>query len=512
MDHIVVRRDAYFDSVFLMAISADLKRVPGVEAGQAVLGTPANLELLQAQGFDLASQGELGPTDLIVTLRAATAEIIDAAERKFAELMTHRQAGQDDAGKSRPSGLAGALRAQEGSNLVVISVPGAYAAYEARKALLAGMHVMLFSDNVPVEQELSLKEEALRRNLLLMGPDCGTAIINGAMLGFANKVRRGSIGVVGASGTGTQEVTCLVDRAGEGISQAIGTGGRDLSEKIGARTTLFAIDALAADPETKVIVVISKPPAAAIADKVLGRLAALDKPCVVHFVGSARAERAGRVWRTADLESTARVACDLARGIEPQVHRDTRLAADLIARERLAMAPSQKFIRGLFTGGTMAAEALAWLAPKLGTVVSNLSHDGSCPKPGQPGHMIVDLGDDEFTRGRPHPMIDPTPRAEWLAADTRDPGVAVVLMDLVLGTGSHADPAGAMVEPIRAARAQAAAQGRSLSVVASVTGTAGDRQGLASQIATLESAGVVVLPSNIQAVRFAHALVENRHG
>jgi len=510
MDRIVVRRNAYFDSVFLMSISAEVRRVAGIEAGQAVLGTPANVELLMAQGFDLAPHGALGPTDLVVTLRASMLQALDAAEAKLAELMTRRTAAGAGTGEQRPAGLDGALRAQPGSNLVVISVPGPYAAYEARKALLAGVHVMLFSDNVPVEQEIALKEEALRRNLLLMGPDCGTAIINGAMLGFANKVRRGGIGVIGASGTGMQEVTCLIDRAGEGISQAIGTGGRDLREKVGARGTLFAMDVLAADPLTKVMVVISKPPAPAVAEKVLAKLRGLDKPSVVHFVGSGAWRTEGRITHTPDLESTAAAACALAHGRTP-VWEQPSLPAELIARERQGKSVTQKYIRGLFTGGTMAAEALAWLAPRLGRVVSNLGHEGVSPKPGQPGHMVVDLGDDEFTRGRPHPMIDPTPRAEWLAADAEDPGVAVILMDVVLGTGSHADPAGQMVEPIRRARERAASHGRSLSFVASVTGTDGDRQGLAGQVASLRSAGVVVLPSNIQAVRFAHAVVEGAH-
>jgi len=283
VDRLVVRHDAYFDSVFLMSVSADLAEVDGLQVGQVVLATPANKDLLRNQGFDAEVIDSLGPTDLVAALRATTDGVLDAAEARFGELLSRRSTSSHTSESAeRPIGLDGALRDQPGSNLAVISVPGAYAAYEVRKALHAGLHVMLFSDNVSVEDEIALKDEALRRGLLMMGPDCGTAMIQGAMLGFANAVRRGPVGIVGASGTGTQEVACLVHRFGSGITHAIGTGGRDLSEAVGARTTLFAIDALAADPDTQVIVVVSKPPAGVVASRVLDRLSQIsDRKSVV---------------------------------------------------------------------------------------------------------------------------------------------------------------------------------------------------------------------------------------
>ncbi|MCU0694036.1 MAG: hypothetical protein MUF54_21810, partial [Polyangiaceae bacterium] len=395
----------------------------------------------------------------------------------------------------------------------VISVPGAYAAYEARKALAAGLHVMIFSDNVRVEDELSLKDDAVRRGLLLMGPDCGTAIINGTMLGFANKVRRGPIGIVGASGTGTQEITCLIDRAGSGISQAIGTGGRDLSESVGARTTLFSIDALAADPDTRVIVVVSKPPSPAVAARVLERLASVNKPVVVQFVGAQRRETKGNVVHAPDLESAAWAAVDLASGADPASRNLPPYPAQELGSELVGKTAKQRAIRGLFTGGTMAAEALAVMTRAFGPVATNLSHGACAPTQVAPGeHLVLDLGGDEFTQGRPHPMIDPTPRFERLMKEADNDAMAVALLDIVLGTGSHADPAGAMIPAIEQAKARAISRGQTLSVVASVTGTAGDSQGLAAQIAKLVKAGVVVCPSNIQAVRLACAIVEAQHG
>lgn len=511
MDRVVVRKESYFDSVFLMSISAELRRGADLQNGEVVLATPANVQLLCSQGFDLTPHGALGPTDLVVALRAETADALDQAEAKLADLLKRRPSSSQGSEAQKPTGLSGAVREMPEANLAVISVPGDYAAYEARKALDAGLHVMIFSDNVSVEDEIALKQHAVRQGKLLMGPDCGTAIINGVMLGFANKVRRGPIGVIGASGTGTQEVTCLIERAGQGISQAIGTGGRDLSEKVGALTTLFAIDALDADPQTKVLVVISKPPAKSIADKVLDRLARSSKPSVVHFVGAQGCERRGNIILTPDLESTARVACELAASKDPTLQTEADLPVSLVRSECDQKAPGQKLLRGLFTGGTMGAEALAYLRRHV-QVVSNLDH-GTHVDPNSDGHVVVDLGDDEYTRGRPHPMIDPSPRVEWVMAEADNPAVSVILMDVVLGTGSHDDPAGAMLSAIAHAREKAVARKGHLTVVASVTGTAGDRQGLASQMSKLQQAGVVVLPSNIQAVRFALAVVqEARHG
>ena len=361
---------------------------------------------------------------------------------------------------------------------------------------------MLFSDNVAVEDEIRLKDEAVRRGLLLMGPDCGTAIIQGVMLGFANKVRAGDIGVVGASGTGTQEVTCLIDALGCGITQAIGTGGRDLKEKVAGRTTLFAIDMLARDPATKVLVVISKPPAAPVAAKVIDRLTSAGKPAVVHFVGAGLDEQRGNIRFAPDLESAARIACELSDGKVRAAASADQQSAPIAAK----LSPAQKYLHGLFTGGTMAAEAVAYLASRLPGVRDNL-HD-ELPADLAPGHVVIDLGADEFTRGRPHPMIDPRPRVERTRQLSEDATVAVLLLDVVLGTGSHADPAGEMVPAIELARAKAAARGGYLPVVASVTGTPGDTQGRDGQIAKLERAGVVVMASNIQATRLACAIAQ----
>jgi succinyl-CoA synthetase alpha subunit len=402
-----------------------------------------------------------------------------------------------------------------GVNLAIISLPGTYAVREARKALEMGLHVMLFSDNVSLEDEIALKTLSRQRGLLLMGPDCGTAIINGKPLCFANLVKRGPVGVVGASGTGIQEVTCLVDRAGSGISQAIGTGGRDLkNEQVGGATVLMAIEALAHDEETKVIVVISKPPAKSMAEKVVAALEGTGKPAVVHFIGlEPEPTRPGSKVRYAtNLEETAGMAVALANGKSYQSQVFTVPEIEVIVeRETKGIRTAQKFIRGYYTGGTLADEAWILLHKLTGAVYSNNQTDPKFipPDPQRSvGHTVMDLGDDVFTVGRPHPMIDPSTRTDRIMAEIDDGEIALVLVDVVLGYGSHADPAGALVPSLIAAREAARKRGGYLPVLASITGTAGDFQNFAAQKAKLEAAGCVVLPSNYQVSMLAVKMLE----
>jgi succinyl-CoA synthetase alpha subunit len=353
----------------------------------------------------------------------------------------------------------------------VISVPGPYAAAEARQALAEGMHVFLFSDNVSLEDEIELKQRARDQGLLVMGPDCGTAILNGVGLGFANVVRRGRIGLIGASGTGIQEVSCLLDRAGAGISHAIGTGGRDLHEQVGAITTLQALDLLSADPGTDSIVLISKPPAPAVAHTVLEAAAHIGKPVVACLLGAALEPPAG-VQVATNLYQAARLAAPNAAwsSIGPE------------SLPKLRRHEGQDQVRALYCGGTLCEEAeLA------------VGHDG--------GHQFIDFGDDRYTRGRAHPMIDPTLRNQAIASALHDPAVAVLLLDVILGYGAHADPAGALAGAVCDA-------GRSVAVVAHVVGTTGDPQGLARQEQTLREAGVELFGSNHHAAVAAGLLVE----
>ena len=482
--------NSYRDSVELMRIAAELEGRGGIIRAGLVMATPANQGVLREAGLLDATAAAAGPNDLVVAVAAADEDAAEGAIERAAALL--QGAGGDAAGggESRafvPTTLGEAVGALPGANVCLISTPGTYATAEALKALKRGLHVFLFSDNVPLEDEIELKALAARKGLLLMGPDCGTAILDGVPLGFANAVRRGSVGLIGASGTGMQQVSCLVDRAGAGISQAIGVGGRDLDERVGGVMMLAALARLEADPATKVIVLISKPPAASVGARVLDAIRGIGTPVVVNFLGGDPvAVLAAGATPAATFEEAALAATGgRAAGLDPALVEAARA-------EGARLAPTQDAVRGLFSGGSLAGEAKLLL---------KAAH-ASC--------TVIDLGDDEYTVGRPHPMIDPRLRSEHIAATGDDPAAAVLLLDVVLGTASHPDPAGALVPAIAEARARASATGRHLAVVASVCGTAADAQGLERQEAELRGVGAIVAPSNAQAAALAALIVEGR--
>ena len=461
---------------------------------------------MKAQGYGGDALAAAGPNDLVIAVRGG-ADTPRAVEEEFEKLLHAEQ--PSSAEDVRPTSLAAAVKAHPESNLVLISVPGEHAAREARRALRLGRHVMLFSDNVSVADEVALKKEAVERGLLMMGPDCGTAIVNGLPLGFANAVRRGAIGIVGAAGTGIQEVSCCIHRLGGGISQAIGTGGRDLSKEVNGAMMRLGIEALAADPATRVIVVVSKPPAASVVAGVIAALAATDKPCVAHFIGDEpRADDAAHTVYFADsLAGAAQSACRLA-GLdvaETGAAPDPAQVAALAAR----LSPGAT-LRALFCGGTTGQEALVLLSRAGLEVRSNLHKHGALRVDGTesvPGHVLLDLGDDVFTRGRPHPMIEPELRNERLAVEMSDPDVGLLLFDCVLGYGAHPDPAGVLAEGVTRARDAARARGRDLVAVASVTGTPDDPQDSRAQTRALEAAGIVVAADNRAAASLAAAVL-----
>lgn len=514
MKRLLVRRDSYYDSVFLMLINQEVKQAPGVRDAVVAMGTPMNRDLLRDMGLATPESDGATPNDLIIAVVADEEAAADAAVEAAQELLTRKSGGGPDAA-FRPATLQGAIEQLPDSNLVIVSLPGAFAPREVRRALLADRHVMLFSDNVSLEDEVALKRLARERGLLMMGPDCGTAIINGKPLCFANVVRRGSIGLVAASGTGLQEATCAIDARGGGVSQAIGTGGRDLrSEEVGGAMMLSGIAALAADPATDVIAILSKPPHPAVAEVVLEALRAAGKPAVVHLIGMDAQNRGdastgGTVHFAANLEELAGMAVALAEGRPYTASTFTAPPTEIeaiVTRETAAMSATQRNLRGFYTGGTLADEALFLLTPELGGIYSFDPADPAF-KLADPhasvGHTIVDLGEDVFTVGRPHPMIDPSTRTERLEREIDDAETAVWLLDCVLGYGSHPDPAGAMAPVIAAARRRAADRGGNLAVIASITGTPGDPQNRAVQQQTLEAAGATVMPSNYQAAMLA---------
>ena len=481
-----VRAGAYYDSVVLMQLQRGLLGLPGVVDAGVVMATPANRDLLAANNL-LPENISANPDDLLIVVKADDDASAANAIGQVDELLARRKSStvsQD----FRPRSLSAAVKQLPEANWVLVSVPGRYAAGVAREALDLGKHVFLYSDNVSLEDEIALKKTAREKGLLVMGPDCGTAIINGVGLGFANRVRRGNIGVVGASGTGTQAITSHIHNLGAGISHAIGTGGRDLKSDVGAITAHLALDALARDEETKVIVLISKPPSPDVATGLISAAQGTGKPVVIYFIGyPPPARKSGNLQFAISLSEAAEIAVQIG---------DLRL-------ETIEKSPvSNLYLRGLFSGGTLAYETLLGLHASLSPIYSNapitnyqLLEDPLHSR----AHTIIDLGDEFFMVGRLHPMIDNDLRIRRMKQEAADPEVGMILFDVVLGEGSHLNPAGELVPVINEVRKTRIGE---LEFVAIVIGTDDDPQNLQSQVSQLEEAGVTVFRTATEAVEY----------
>ncbi|HYF78281.1 MAG TPA: acyl-CoA synthetase FdrA [Symbiobacteriaceae bacterium] len=505
----LVKPGSYYDSVSLMQLSSKAAATPGVRAATAMMATPMNLDTMAADGLLVDELKGAGPNDLIMVVDAAEAELAESVLASLNESLNVAPAQNADSQTVTPRSSAEAKAAMADANVALISVPGTYAAYEAAEALRLGMHVHMFSDNVTVEQEVALKQYAAKRGLLVMGPDCGTAIINGTPLAFANVVRRGPIGVVGASGTGIQAITVLIDRLGGGLSHAIGTGGRDLKDDVGGIMFLAGIEAMEADASTEVIVLVSKPPGKQTMQKVLERLRNCSKPVVVCLLrGGKVVVDNPNVYPVTDLEEAARVAVALTKGQPIAALTGDDATTEQLKAAAAKFTPAQKYLRGLYSGGTLCDETMLVLRDLGVHTYSNTPiEDGYQLENARISreHTVVDLGDDEFTRGKPHPMIDPSQRAQRLVQEMADPSVAVIMLDVVLGYGSNADPAGAMAKAI--ATGKAARTGGEVLFIASVCGTEADPQKAAAQEAILRQAGALVYPSNTAAAKAAASVL-----
>ena len=498
-----IRSGAYYDSVILMQLQRSLAGLPGILDAGVVMGTNANKDILSQSDLLSPEVQTATADDLVIIVKGKDEQSAKAAIERVDELLTARRgAGVDQ--EYRPKSLETAIQMLPAAQWVLISVPGRYAAWIARQSLNLGKHVFIFSDNVPLDDEIELKRMAAKKGLLVMGPDCGTAIVNGAGLGFANKVRRGPIGVVAASGTGLQQVTSRIHQLGGGITHAFGTGGRDLSEAVSASTARQGLELLSRDPGTKVIVLISKPPSSTVADSLVQAVRGLGKPIVLDFIGySTPYHVVDNVHFATSFDETAEMAVQLARSasiLEP--------AKDFNPGR---FAPGQRYLRGLFSGGTLAYEALLILQNYLPAIYSNVPLNKEYRLSDSlvsQAHTIIDLGEDEFTVGRLHPMLDNALRIRRLEVEADDPQVAVILLDVVLGFGAHPNPAAELAPAIARAKAVAKSTGRYLEVVGVVFGTDEDPQDLSAQVQQLEDVGVVVETSNEATVRYVGQLVQ----
>jgi succinyl-CoA synthetase alpha subunit len=509
----IVKESQYLDSVTLMTIAKKLRTLPDVEDAALVMGTDANKGLLQQADMYPNEVKAATANDLILVIKGGEQSLERAIAQAELWLTSRDPAAQSSRGR-KPKTVRSAVRLAPAANLALVSVSGQYAAQEAWAALYQGLHVLLFSDNVSLEDEVELKRYAIQNDLLMLGPGAGTTILNGAALGFSNNVPKGPVGIVSAAGTGLQEVSSLLARQGVGVSQGIGVGGRDLHDEVGGMMMLHALAALQEDPETETIVAISKLPSDRVAERVLENLSAGKKPTVVIFMGEDLAPPAyveelqgGKIHLASTLDEAALAAAMMVHGSDPQaavkrLEQEREVIQEEARTLRAGLAPEQQFLRGLFSGGTLCEEAIRIWRSQVGQVWSNTELDKDRVLPGVDDsidHTALDLGDEAFTVGRLHPMIDYDLRIRRLTQEADDPSVALIQMDVVLGFGSHPNPSGELVPAIENVKKASEAAGRKLIIVLSITGTDADPQNLSQQRETLERAGAVVKESNAAA-------------
>jgi FdrA protein len=507
----IIKKGAYYDSVSLMQVAKKLNALDGVLDSAVVMATKENKGIIKASGLLTPEILKAGDSDLAIAVSAKTPAAAEAAFKAADELLNKKPAAGGAASGRKAAGLEDAVRMLDGANLAVISVAGRFAGALAAECLEKNLNVMLFSDNISMETELELKLAARKKGLLMMGPDCGTAIINGAPVAFANSVQRGNIGVVAASGTGLQEVTALISNEGAGISQAIGTGSRDVKLEIGAITMLQALKMLAADPGTEVIAIVSKPPHPQVLAKILAEVKKIKKPVVAVLLGGEIKDKVKHDFYPAKTleEAALKAAClGKGRGIGKarEIIYDMNLKAEELAKKEAAKKKKSRCLRGLFSGGTFVSEAQVILPELIGELRSNAPLDKKFKLKDSlklSGHAVIDMGEDEFTVGRPHPMIDFSLRNRMIISEAKRPEVSVILLDVVLGYGANLKP----LEDITPAITEAFVHNRELSIVASVTGTETDPQVRSKVVKSLEAAGVLVMPSNAGACRLAGEII-----
>ena len=508
-------KNTFRDSVYLMRLSSIVREFAGVIEAEVIIGTDHNKKFLRSGGLWTEEiEQNAGANDLIIAVKAENEVKAEQAIQSALDELNKSVESENLLGDYVPRTFETALKNLHGANLALLSIPGRYVQREADQILDAGLHLMIFSDNVSLEAEVALKKKALEKGLLVMGPDCGTAIINGVPLAFSNEIKRGKIGIVAAAGTGLQEVSSLISNLGEGISQGIGTGGRDVKKAVGGITMIQGLKALIGDKDTQVIVIVSKPPDPEVSEKVLAVATQSKKPLVVNFIGGdLDLIRKAGCEPAATLKEAAHKAVNLVRGLPADRDKDIDPVDQKLAiAEKTRYKSGQRYLRALYSGGTLAYESLVLLQESIGTIYTNLNFDRAeriddVYKSRE--HTVIDFGEDEFTQGRLHPMIDPSLRNSRIIAEAKDPETAVIALDLVLGYNAHPDPAGSALEAIKEAKEIAAKEKRHLTFVTTVCGTDEDFQKRSEQVAKLEKEGILVFPSNADAAGYLAVLLSS---
>lgn len=520
--HVTIRQNFYRDSLQLLKISDGIRRVSrDILEASIIMATPTNKEILMRLGFRPSLVSEAQESDIIIAIRARDQGAVDLAVKEADRLLQSPETASKQDG-SKAGDLESALASMPDANLALLSIPGDHVKEVSLKLIDLGVHQQIFSDHVPVEDELEIKTQAAGKGVLILGPGAGTSIINGKGIGFSNAVTAGSVGIVAAAGTGLQEVATLLDHSGIGVKHGLGVGGNDPKDKVGGIMMMQCIKMLESNPDVDIVGIVSKPPSPAVQEKIVSYIATnARKKYVLAFIGGTGGNKKndGRMVQVNTLASAVlATAKQLGKKQFAQAVAETYVPPKVLMAglegEWRRLAPGQKRIRALYTGGTFTYEAEVILGSILAdepiysnSPILNIKQLDDSFKSQETS--IVDLGEEEFTSGRPHPMIDPTVRKFRIAEEAADPSVAVLLMDFVLGYGSHPDPVGAVINEIGDAKHAAEKAGRHLCVVAHVCGTSGDLQGYNQSIDKLKGAGCVVLPTNALAA-VASAAVARR--
>ena len=498
-----ILKNCYYDSVFLMRLARKLSEKDNVGNVSIGMGTPLNKDTIIDLGLNTDDLEKAGPNDLIIAIKATDERVCENAKEEFFTLVNERDTS---ALKNAFRTIAGAKSAVSDANLAVISVAGEYAATEAKRALQNDMNVFMFSDNVPLEDEVELKKLALSKNKFMMGPGCGLSFINGVAIGLCSMVNRGDIGLAGASGSGIQEVMILVHRNGFGISHAIGTGGRDMSDEVGGISMIQSIRALEADERTRVIALISKPPAKSALITVIDEIKKCSKPVVVHFLnGDNKFLKENGILYSESFDNTAKMVMELSCGHEVKLKKVFDSDIDVLSEVK-KFSPSQKYIRAILCGGSLADEMQIICNSKNRKIYSNVAFDSELLLDDpytSIENTVIDIGDEVFTKGRAHVAIDPTARVNRFIKEARDPETAVIYLDFLLGYALHTDPASIMAEVIIEEKTRAASEGRHLCVIATICGSDMDPQNFSKQAQILKDAGVILADTNKVAVELA---------
>lgn len=509
----IVMANCYMDSILILSVSREMMKLPGVKKAVVVMATDMNKTVVDEFGGMTPAVKSAGANDLILSLDCDNEDVIKLAEEKIKEIASGKSSGSSGEAEIEYHKLSAAKAALPEANICIISLPSEYALDEAKTALANDMNLFIFSD-MPEEEELEIKQIAHKKGLFVMGPGAGTAVINNLSLGLMSKVRPGRVGIVAASGSGLQEVAVLVHNYGAGISQAIGTGGHDLSEKVGGIMFLQAMDYFANDPNTDVLVLVSKPPHPTTAKKIYANLPK-NKPVVIFFLGGNAAEiQAAGAYAPKTLEEAAIMAVELAKGNKPEIKdivaEDKTAFATLAATEKAKLSPNQKYLRGLFCGGTHSEEAVTLLQEFVPTMHSNIKFgkvDLLEDRHQSVENSLVDMGDEVFTKGKPHPVMDPSILVDRMIQEANDPETGVILFDLLYGHAIHADPVGAMEDALKEIQRIEKEEGRHICVIASLCGTDIEPQDVKDQARRLKEYGVILQPSNAKAALLAGLIV-----